>query len=119
LASTYGSGLAGLSGLTDRRSERPLREVGVFRYVQDFLYQGEMSGNTTAGTRREVSLFAQPEISSVTTTGMVWPPYAGNRNHFSAEKRHLPGFFLGFWWRHDFFSKLKYGHLNHEGLGQT
>src|SRR5258705_9054098 len=57
LASTYGSGLAGLSGLTDRRSERPLREVGVFRYVQDFLYQGEKSGNTTAGTRREVSLF--------------------------------------------------------------
>jgi hypothetical protein len=71
----------------------PLLEIRIFRDVQDLLYQFESCRGTATGTRRKRRLFAQPDISRARATSVVWPPYAGNRDHFSAEKWNLAGFF--------------------------
>ena len=77
-------------------------KIGVFRDVADFLREGKARGGTAAGAGRELCLFTQPDLSSVGTTGMVWPPNARHRNQFSAEKRNpLIRLLLEFLWRQE------------------
>jgi hypothetical protein len=79
-------------------------KIGIFRDVQDLLHQGVTRGTAAAGAGRKGHLVVKPDIAGVGTADVVYAPDAGNRRHFSTEKRHLPYLFEEFFWRHIFFS---------------